>query len=213
MMHRPEDFAEHFIGLLKNSGSSGSSGSGVGNALNNKAFASTTGAQSQEPVKSEWFSGVKFSGSTNNIANQSLAGARTTGTTGTTIFEEGLNDECEGRAPAEWHAILAELEQRSCSDWLSPDRWDAVLSDAENFLSRWGAAAHALGWTALDLFGVHPTVPAARFDVMGLVLLICGGEVIALTASSAAIRRRSGAVLTYRRGDQTGAVCITRITP
>jgi hypothetical protein len=81
-----------------------------------------------------------------------------------------------------------------------------VLSDAENFLSRWGAAAHALGWTALDLFGVHPTVPAARFDVMGLVLLICGGEVIALTASSATIRRRSGAVLTYRRGDQTGAV-------
>jgi hypothetical protein len=214
MMHRPEDFAEHFIGLLKNSGSSGSSGSGVDNALNNKAFASTTGAQPREPVKSEWFSGVQFSGSTNNIANQSLAGARTTGTTGTTgtaTFEEGLNADSEGRAPAEWHAILAELEQRSCPDWLSPDRWNDVLADAENFLSRWGAAAHALGWTALDLFGVHPTVPASRFDLMGLLPLIQGGTVIALTEDGATLRRMTGAVLNYRRCTAPGAVLISEV--
>jgi hypothetical protein len=210
-MHRPEDFAEHFIGLLKNSGSSGSSGSGFDNALSNNAFASTTGSQSLEPVKSEWFSGIQSSGAPNNIANQSLAGARTTGTTRTATFEEGVNADSEGRAPAEWHAILAELEQRSCPDWLAPDRWDAVLSDAENFLSRWGAAAHALGWTALDLFGVHPTVPAARFDVMGLIPILHGGEVVALTEQAATIRRSSNAVLTYRRPDQTGSVCITRV--
>jgi hypothetical protein len=210
-MHRPEDFAEHFIGLLKNSGSSGSSGSGADNALNNQAFASTTAAQSREPVKSEWFSGVQSSGSTNNIVDQSLAEARTTGTTGTATFEEGLDADSEGRAPAEWHAILAELEQRSCPDWLGPERWEGLLSDAENFLSRWGAAAHALGWTALDLFGVHPTAPAARLDVVGLLLLICGGDVIALTADSATIRRMSGAVLTYRKSDQTGAVFLSEI--
>jgi hypothetical protein len=210
-MHRPEDFAEHFIGLLKNSGSSGSSGSGGNNALSNNAFASTTGAQSREPVKSEWFSGVQSSGSTNNIANQSLAGARTTGTTRTTIFEEGLNDECEGRAPAEWHAILAELEQRSCPDWLSPDRWNDVLADAENFLSRWGAAANSLGWTALDLFGVHPTVPASRFDLMGLLPLVQGGTVIALTEDGATLRRMTGAVLNYRRCTAPGAVLISEV--
>jgi hypothetical protein len=34
-----------------------------------------------------------------------------------------------------------------------------------------------MGWTTLDLFGVHPTRPAVRFDVMGLLLLLQGGEV------------------------------------
>jgi hypothetical protein len=211
MMHRPEDFAEHFIGLLKNRGSSGSSGSGVHNALNNKAFASTTGALSREPVKSEWFSAVQSSGSTNNIANQSLAGARTTGTTRTATFGEGLNDDCECRTPAKWHAILAELEQRSCPDWLTLDQWNALLLDAENFLSRWGEAAHALSWTALDLFGVHPTVPASRFDVMGLLLLVQGCTVIALTEDGATSRRKTGAVLSYRRCTAQGAVLISKV--
>jgi hypothetical protein len=54
-------------------------------------------------------------------------------------------------------------------------------------------------WTALDLFGVHPTRPAARFDVMGLLLLLQGGEVITLTAESASIGRPSGAILRFFR--------------
>jgi hypothetical protein len=210
-MHRPEDFAEHFIGLLKSTGSSGSSGSDARNILSNKVFAGTTGARPREPVKSEWFSGVQSSGSNNSIANQSLAAARTTRTTRTTTFEESLNEDNEGRAPVEWHAILAELEQRNCPDWLLPDRWNGLLSDAESFLDRWGNAAHQLGWTALDLFGVHPEAPSARFDKMGLLLLICGGELIALTAGSATIRRSSGAVLTYRRSDLAGAVLLSGV--
>jgi len=137
----------------------------------------------------------------------------TTGTSGTTNFTGDEDQNEQGGSPAEWHAILAELEQRSCPDWLAPDRWEAVLSDAENFLSRWGAAAHALGWTALDLFGVHPTVPAARFDVMGLIPILHGGEVVALTERAATIRRSSNAVLAYRRPDQTDAVCITQVAP
>jgi hypothetical protein len=42
--------------------------------------------------------------------------------------------------------------------------WPAccLTAYAENFLSRWGAAAHALGWTPLDLFGVHATVPVRQ---------------------------------------------------
>jgi hypothetical protein len=44
------------------------------------------------------------------------------------------------------------------------------------------------GWTALDLFAVHPIAPVARFDKMGLVLVICGGEVVALTTGSASRR-------------------------
>ncbi len=38
-----------------------------------------------------------------------------------------------------------------------------------------------------------------RLDVMGLLLLLQGGEVTALTAESASTRRSSGAVLRFRR--------------
>jgi hypothetical protein len=88
-----------------------------------------------------------------------------------------------------------------------------MLSDAENFLSRWGSAARSLGWTALDLFGVHPIAPAARFDVMGLLLLTQGGAVVALTADGATVRRTTGAALSYQRPTQAGAVLISKARP
>ena len=94
----------------------------------------------------------------------------------------------------------------SPADWLSAEQWRGLLSDAENFLSRWGGAAHLLGWTSLDLFGVHPIAPAARFDVMGLIPILNGAEVLALTSQTATIRRLSGAIQTYHRPDQGGAV-------
>jgi hypothetical protein len=109
--------------------------------------------------------------------------------------------------------FLAELERQNCPDWLPPDRWNEVLSDAEIFLSRWGSAAHSLGWTALDLFGVHPTAPAVRFDVMGLMLLTQGGAVVALTADAATVRRGSSAALSYQRPAQSGAVLISKAKP
>jgi hypothetical protein len=63
-----------------------------------------------------------------------------------------------------------------------------------------------MGWTALDLFGVHPTRPAVRFDVMGLLLLLHGGEVMALTQEGASIRRPSGAVLRFSRSSTVGVL-------
>ena len=87
-----------------------------------------------------------------------------------------------------------------------------MLADAERFLSRWGAVAHSLGWTTLDLFGVHPIAPAARFDLMGLTLLLQGGEVVALTEHGATIHRSPNVALVYIRSSRTGAVCITEMT-
>jgi hypothetical protein len=118
-----------------------------------------------------------------------------------------------GGAPPEWHAILAELVRPECPEWITTDRWQHVLSDAESFLTRWGSAAHSLGWTALDLFGVHPLAPGARFDVVGLLLLTQGGTVVALTAGAATIRRRAGSVLTYRRSPTVGAVLLSELRP
>ena len=88
------------------------------------------------------------------------------------------------------------------------DRWEMLLHDAKRFLDRWSPTAHAMGWTPLDLFGVHPTRPAVRFEVMGLLLLLQGGEVIALTEKGASIKRPSGAVLRFPR-PAAGGVLLT----
>ena len=80
-----------------------------------------------------------------------------------------------------------------------PDQWEMLLQDAVRFLDRWSLTAHAMGWSVLDLFGVHPTRPSVRFDVMGLLLLEQGSEVVALTVEGASIKRRSGAVLRFSR--------------
>jgi hypothetical protein len=63
----------------------------------------------------------------------------------------------------------------------------------------WGSQAHDLGWTTLDLFGVHSKTPAARFSCMGLLPLVNGGRVVAITVESAVIERQSGSRLTYTR--------------
>jgi hypothetical protein len=88
------------------------------------------------------------------------------------------------------------------------DRWRQAVEDGKRFLARWGGQAESLGWTSADLFGLHP-VPAnphpsysrlSRYDATGLIWLLEGREVIALTADTATIRNpATGAITTYRR--------------
>ena len=137
--------------------------------------------------------------------NQPLSDAGPSGPSGPTHFRRGPE------APAEWHAILAELERYNPVDWLPPDRWSAMLLDAEHFLARWGSVADRLGWTALDLFGVHPSAPGGRIGCWGLLLLIQGGEVLALSEDAAAIRMTSNATLTFRRADLAGVVLLPEV--
>ncbi len=83
-------------------------------------------------------------------------------------------------------------------DWSEP-RWKTLQDDALAFLRAWAAQAHALGWGGLDLFGVHAEAPHARLDGMGLVPLLGGRPVVALTEDSAAIKANSGGTLTFLR--------------
>jgi hypothetical protein len=101
---------------------------------------------------------------------------------------------------------LSELERR-CPDHVSLDRWQQAVSDGRGFLARWGDQAEALGWTARDLFGLHE-VPAdphptyqrlSRYDRTGLVWLLQGCPVVALTEATAAIKMPTGSITTYRR--------------
>jgi hypothetical protein len=77
--------------------------------------------------------------------------------------------------------------------------WQQLIIDAERFLEEWAQQAAALGWPAWELFGCHRRAPWGRIDGMGLVLLLHGDPLAALTATEAVIRRPSGAHQTYRR--------------
>jgi hypothetical protein len=105
-----------------------------------------------------------------------------------------------------YSATLAALEAR-LPERVGRADWEQAMSDAKRFLAQWDEQAKALGWTARDLFGLHeiPANPSptyrrlSRYDETGLVWLLKGHEVIALTETTAAIRGASGSILTYRK--------------
>jgi hypothetical protein len=135
---------------------------------------------------------------------------KTTKTTHTTKFEQGDQRRLSDGFPDEWQAIFDELKGSTPLDGFGDARWQSLVDDTGVFLVRWGEAANLLSWTALDLFGVHPTAPAVRFDVMGLLPVLRGDSVVALTKDEARIRGPSRAILTFRRVAQAGAVLVTR---
>jgi hypothetical protein len=99
----------------------------------------------------------------------------------------------------------------ACPDLVEVGCWHQAIGDADTFLTAWDAQAHALGWTARELFGLHPmpTHPApsyqrlSRYDATGLVWLLRGRPVIALSETEAAIQS-AGAVVTYRKYNKPG---------
>jgi hypothetical protein len=92
-------------------------------------------------------------------------------------------------------------------------RWRQCVRDGSKFLARWGEQAEALGWTSADLFGLH-TVPdkphpsynrLLRYDATGLIWLLEGRAVIALTEATASIRNpKTGTVTAYRKHHKPG---------
>ncbi|TXM92018.1 hypothetical protein FV223_13245 [Methylobacterium sp. WL116] len=53
----------------------------------------------------------------------------------------------------------------------SAQRWQEMREAAIDFLDRFGEDDVALGWTATDLFGVHPTVGVVRVDYCGCLMI------------------------------------------
>ena len=102
--------------------------------------------------------------------------------------------------------VFHALEAR-CPEVVPEARWRQAVADGQHFLARWGEQAHALGWTARDLFGLHqPPAPPhpsysrlSRYDEIGLIWLLRGREVVALTEATAAIQNPTNAITIYRR--------------
>lgn len=194
-MHRALTFSEHCIGLLKRRG----------------PLVGPTAGHVREPVTSDRFQGVYSVGSKKIEHSQPFREAGTTGTTRTAIGEKGRANDVVGDSPTQWLEIVAELKRHDPLSEFSANRWQTLIDDARIFLTSWGETAHSLGWNDLDLFGVYPLAPTARYDLIGLILLLRGDVVVALTDRLATIRRPSGACLNYHRSDRTGAVCLSKL--
>jgi hypothetical protein len=106
---------------------------------------------------------------------------------------------------------LSTLETR-CPSHVHVARWQQCVEDGRAFLATWGEQAEALGWTARDLFGLfsvpehmHPSFSRlSRYDHTGLIWLLQGKPVIALTEATAAIQSPTGAVTIYRKHNKPG---------
>jgi hypothetical protein len=129
-------------------------------------------------------------------------------------FEDSVNsvtlNEKEEATLSSLVASLATLERRR-PDHIETADWQHAVEDGRRFLIQWGDRATALGWGAPDIFGLPP-VPSnphprwrrlARVDRLGLVWLMHGRPVIAITAASAAIGTPRGGPVTFYCRHQT----------
>jgi hypothetical protein len=71
--------------------------------------------------------------------------------------------------------------------------------DAAAFLEGWAPTAYRLGWQDWELFGCHRQAPWHRIQGLGMVPLLQGKTIVALTSTEAAVRTRTGAMQTFRR--------------
>jgi hypothetical protein len=123
--------------------------------------------------------------------------------------------EVIGVPPTYAFEVAFEALERHRPDYVEANHWRQAVEDGRRFLGKWDEQAAALGWTADDLFGLrtppaqpHPSYDRlARYDQMGLIWLLCGRSVVALTETSAAIENPStGTVTIFRRqSDRAGS--------
>lgn len=93
---------------------------------------------------------------------------------------------------AAWRVGLRQLREEGRPDFVRSSEWGAVMEMAERFLAQWGAKAEALGWSAGDLFSLHPEGSLARYAQRGAAFLLAGREVVAITADTITYRPHGG---------------------
>src|SRR5262249_30137017 len=104
-------------------------------------------------------------------------------------------------------ALVLAMLQEHCPDHVERGRWQHAVEDGHRCLAKWGMQAAALGWTPRDLLGLqkspdqpHPSYRRlSRYDETGLIWLLQGRPVVALTAATAAIENPPGPIPAYPR--------------
>ena len=91
-----------------------------------------------------------------------------------------------------WREGLSAMQKVPRPDWVDPSRWKQLLADADWFMMAWAEDAQRLGWSAGDLFGTPISPWSTAVDQLGLVPLLRGRSVSAITADTATITNRIG---------------------
>lgn len=161
-----------------------------------KAMLTPAKAERREPR------GANFSSALAELSQPEIAG--------TLDFSRFSNFSIVPRARVETNGLVAETVGR----WAEgvgrlmimpiprghpPAAWQRMLDDAEQFMDRWATQAAALGWHDWEVWGVHRRAPWRRVDAMGLVPLLRGTRLTALTASEAVLVTATGARQTHHR--------------
>jgi hypothetical protein len=101
--------------------------------------------------------------------------------------------------PRRWAEGFAALCAMTAPEGFAPERWRRIIDATGTFIDRWAARASECGWSDLDVFGVDPNRPDARFDCMGLVMLLARVEIIGIDEHGADLVTQTGATQRYRR--------------
>jgi hypothetical protein len=203
-----------FEASLKNAGYPGNNGNLSKKASDCRAQAVTKAGERSCQTRANGNRGGRKFGNRKIPQKQSLAPKVTKVTGVTDVFED---TDVEERAALieyganvarDWAEGFARLDLSAPPQGFGDARWRTVVNDGGRFLDRWADEAARLGWQATDVFGVHPIAPSTRFDAMGLVPIIGGGEVISINERSATILSPGGQLLVYMRRPSNGAVCL-----
>ena len=116
--------------------------------------------------------------------------------------------EYEANAPRDWAEALAQLDRTKPPAEITHDRWLLFLDDCGRFLDgNWANCASALGWGPLDLFGCDRRHPLRQLSRAGLLWLVDGGKLIAMSAELAVVERDGRERRKYARlGIRSGLV-------
>jgi hypothetical protein len=106
--------------------------------------------------------------------------------------------EYDSNVPREWAEGSARLDPDRPPSDVPVKRWQRFVDDVGLFLdSPFCAVAAALGWRPYDLFGCDRDRPYARIDQAGLLWLLNGSRLVALSKNTATIETRTGTRQTY----------------
>jgi hypothetical protein len=104
-----------------------------------------------------------------------------------------------GTIPRDWTEGIAKLDPDYPPADAPARRWLVFISDCGQFLSGpFASKAAALGWTELDIFGCDRDRPFARIDQAGLLWLLNGDRLIALSENTATVETNTGVRQTWR---------------
>jgi hypothetical protein len=108
--------------------------------------------------------------------------------------------ECDGGIQRAWAEGFARLNPDHPLAGVPHRRWQRFIDDIGQFLDAgWAEKAVALSWGPLDLFGCDRQRPLARIDQQGLLWLLNGKKLVALTEDTATMQTQTGARQILRR--------------